>query len=290
MDIRNKFKNTTKLYHFTSFDTALKIIESNCLRFGRLSNMNDLHENDKLCYIGDKRQSLDHFPSEVLDTLHDEIYKYRQISFSMDSKDGQKKGFDLHQMWGSYADKGNGVCLVFDKEELEKSDGIQNISHRDIIYEENQKLDSFVVSKSHNPNDVKEEVAKQLQNIFFHKRKEWEHEQEYRFIKRCPNNEREEYLYLGHALKFIILSTYLREIDEVRYFKNLETIKKTREQKDKDLKGNTPILVYGNGLLDYFLDTSDGSETIWNSKDGYCIPIIGKNYQLDLTQCHKHSK
>ena len=286
MDIKNKFEQTDKLYHFTSFDTALKIIESNCLRFGRLNNMNDLHENDKLCYVDDKNQNIDHFPSEVLDTLHDEKYKYRQISFSMDRKDGKEEGFDLHQMWGNYADKGKGVCIVFDKEELEKNNDIQYIYREKVIYDETQKLDSFAVSKSQTPSNVAEEVKKQLKDIFFHKRKEWEHEQEYRFIRRCPNNEREEYFHLGHALKFVILSTCLREIDEVLYFQNLETIKKltekTKEQRSKGEEGEVPILVYGNGLLDYSLDSSDGSETIWNSKDGYNILIMGKNSQLDV--------
>ena len=46
--MKEKFEKTEKLYHFTSFDTALKIIESNRLRFGRLNNMNDIHENDKI--------------------------------------------------------------------------------------------------------------------------------------------------------------------------------------------------------------------------------------------------
>lgn len=293
MDIREKFKETDKLYHFTSFDTALKIIESNRLRFGRLSNMNDLHENDKLCFVDETNQKPDHFPSDVLDTLHDEIYKYRQISFSMDSKNGEKKGFDLHQMWGNYADKGKGVCLVFDKGELEKSNDMQNIFHEDVIYDETQKLDSFVVSKSQTPTDVSAEVSRRLKDIFFHKRKEWEHEQEYRFLKKCPNCQKEEYLHLGHALKFVILSSCLREIDEVLYFQNLEAINNLtddmKKQRNKDSEGEVPVLVYGNGLLTYSLDTFDGSETIWNSEDGYDISIIGKNSQLDIL-CHKHSK
>lgn len=249
--------------------------------------MNDLHENDKVSYVDHEDKKKDHFPSDVLDTLHDEVYKYRQISFSMDSKDGKKKGFDLHQMWGNYADKGKGVCLVFDKEELEKSSDINNISHGDVFYDETQELYSFVVSKSQNPNDVTAEIAKQLPDLFFHKRREWEHEQEYRFLKRCPNCQKEEYFHLGHALKFVILSSCLREIDEVRYFKNLETIKKAvekvKKQRNKGTEGEIPILVYGNGLLDYSLDTFDGSGTIWNSKDGYNIPTIGKNCQFDVS-------
>ena len=121
MSIKEQFEQTEKLYHFTSFDTAMKIIESNRLKFGRLNNMNDIHENDKIVFVDAKGQPIDKFPSDVLDALHDEIYKYRQISLSIDSKDEKKQGFDLHQMWGLYADKGEGVCLVFDQKELEKN-------------------------------------------------------------------------------------------------------------------------------------------------------------------------
>lgn len=46
--MKEEFMNMKKLYHYTKFDTAIKILESHSLRFGRLHNMNDIHENDKL--------------------------------------------------------------------------------------------------------------------------------------------------------------------------------------------------------------------------------------------------
>ena len=51
MKIREQFKQTEKLYHFTSFDTALKIIETNRLKFGRLNNMNDIQEKFQSLYM-----------------------------------------------------------------------------------------------------------------------------------------------------------------------------------------------------------------------------------------------
>ncbi len=188
-------------------------------------------------------------------------------------------------MWGNYADKGKGVCLVFDKEELEKSSDINNISHGDVFYDETQELNSFVVSKSQNPNDVTAEIAKQLPDLFFHKRREWEHEQEYRFLKRCPNCQKEEYFQLGHSLKFVILSSCIQDTDEVLYFNRLEKIRKLTPNMVSQKNGNSeeiPLLVYGNGLLVYSLDSFDGSEAIWNSNDGYEISIIGENSQLDI--------
>lgn len=286
MSIKEQFEQTEKLYHFTKFDTALKIIESNRLRFGRLDNMNDIHENDKIEFVGANNQQINEFPSEVLDALHDEIYKYRQISLTTEGQPGDNLGFNLHQMWGIYADKGEGVCLVFDKKELEKNHDMKNINLGRVNYDDTKKLESFFISDSKNPEEVLDEIKKHIPDIYFHKRKEWEHEQEYRLIKRCPNAAKEEYLLLGHALKFIILSSKLRNIDEVRYFENIDNIKRQAEKIEKARKigkaGKVPVLVYGNGLFDYALCTEDGKKEVWNSKDGYDILVIGKNCKLAL--------
>lgn len=285
MTIKEKFQQTDKLYHFTSFDTAKKIIESNCLRFGRLSYMNDLHESDKIVFVDLKDQRIDEFPSDVLDALHDDIYKYRQISLTAEGEAGDKDGFDLHQMWGLYADKGDGVCLVFEKNELLKSPDMSIKSGR-ISYDNSAHLESFVISDSNNPSQVVSEVCGRLPEIFFHKRKEWEHEQEYRLLKRCPRETREEYLRLGHALKFVILSSKLQDADEMRFAKRIKEIKEKVEKiekgRNKGEDGKIPVLIYGNGLLDYNLITEDGEEEIWNTNEGYDILIIGKNCNLDI--------
>lgn len=286
MNIKEQFKKTEKLYHFTSFVMALKIIGTNRLRFGRLNNMNDIHENDKLMFVDANGQGIDEFPSEVLDTLYDEIYKYRQISFTADSEKGDKNGFDLHQMWGLYADKGEGVCLVFDKDELEKNYDMVTIHKKRVNYDEAQLLESYVVSLSKEHEAVPVEIKNKLSKIFFHKRKEWEHEQEYRLIKRCPNTTKEEYLLLGHALKYVILSSKLRNIDEMLYFKKIEDIKDHVEKIEKARNigelGRIHVLIYGNGLFDYSLITEDGEEELWNSKDGYDVLVSGENYELAL--------
>ena len=286
MSTKEQFEKLEKLYHFTSFDTGLKIIESNRLRFGRLTNMNDIHENDKLMFADANGQGIDVFPSDVLDAFHDEIYRYRQISLTADSMEGDKDGFDLHQMWGLYADKGEGVCLVFDKDELGKNYDMANIHKERVNYDNSRELESFVVSLSLKPESVPAEVKSQLSKIFFHKRTEWEHEQEYRLIKRCPNTTKEEYLLLGHALKYIVLSSKLRNIDEVLYFKKIKDIKDKVEMIKKarniDEEGRIPILVYGNGLFDYSLITEDGEEELWNSKDGYDVLVYGENCELSL--------
>ena len=90
--------NMKKLYHYTKFDTAIKILESHSLRFGRLHNMNDIHENDKLSYVDTTGTLINSFPSDVLDAIDCEMAKYRQISLTADDDKQDKLGFDLHQM------------------------------------------------------------------------------------------------------------------------------------------------------------------------------------------------
>ena len=283
MSIKEQFEKTEKLYHFTSFDTALKIIESNCLRYGKLNNMNDIHENDKIVFVDANNHPTDKFPSDVLDELYDEIYKYRQISLTADDNEGDKDGFDLHQMWGLYADKGEGVCLIFDKKELEKGFGSATLHDR-VSYD--KTVDSYYISLSNTADKVSVEIREHANEIFFHKRREWEHEQEYRLLRRCPLATREEYLFLGHALKFVILSSRLHNLDEVLYFKKIKNIKdkieKTEKARNRGEVGRIPVLVYGNGLLDYALCTEDGTEELWNSNDGYDVLIVGENCELEL--------
>lgn len=281
MKIKEQFEKTEKLYHFTTFDTALKIIESNRLRFSRLNNMNDIHENDKMVFVDVNNKQVNMFPSEVLDALHDEIYKYRQISFTAEDYPGDELGFNLHQMWGLYANKGEGVCLVFDKKELEKGFG-SAVFHDRVSYD--KTVDSYYISLSNTTDKVSFEIKEHVNEIFFHKRREWEHEQEYRLLRRCPLATREEYLFLGHALKFVILSSRLRNNDEVLYFKKIKNIKDLVENIKKARNigetGRIPVLVYGNGLFDYSLITEGGKEELWNSNDGYDVLIVDENCEL----------
>ena len=268
--MRKDFKSINKLYHFTKFDTAIKILGSHNLRFGRLHDMNDIHENDKLSYVNLQGNTIQSFQSEILEAIDVEMAKYRQISFTDDNKQGNL-GFDLHQMWGLYADKGQGVCLVFDKDILcRKLDG--NVWHGTVSYD--KVVESFYIANHSDSQSIQDDIQKQIKKIFFHKRNEWEHEQEYRLIKRCSNLKKEEYVDYGEALKYIILNSVIEDTDGVKFKKNVEELNNHAPK--------VPILVYGNGLLDYSLIDINHTETIWTSSNGYDILIPGENCEIDV--------
>ena len=106
-----EFQEIEKLYHYTKFDNAIRIILSKRLKFGKLGDMNDVNE----AY---RRISYAYRSNVKIGNVQNELKRYRQISLTMDSSNYQ--GFDISAMWGHYAEKGKGVCLVFDKRKLLK--------------------------------------------------------------------------------------------------------------------------------------------------------------------------
>lgn len=119
--ISQRFQEMSKLYHFTNLDAACSIIESRQLRFGKMYKMNDLIESNRIVYGRIFKDEL----SEVELYAEEEMNRYQQVSFTQDQeRDGvDYLGFDLHTMWGLYAEKGYGVCLVFDKDRLRLREG-----------------------------------------------------------------------------------------------------------------------------------------------------------------------
>lgn len=113
------------LYHYTTFESFLKIIETGQLKMCSLSGMNDPYEfvqrtpsvylrgnpTDAECFDAVRKNKLAH--TERANCV-------RLASLSVDNQDCciQHKGWFLLNMWASYADDHRGVCLVFDYEKL----------------------------------------------------------------------------------------------------------------------------------------------------------------------------
>ena len=94
--IRERFARMSRLYHFTSFESACKIVESKRLRFGKLSQMNDLVESNKMVF---QRVVFGGLEEDNLNGsfAEKEMHKYQQISFAQDRcSDGRiYEGFNL---------------------------------------------------------------------------------------------------------------------------------------------------------------------------------------------------
>ena len=259
--VRERFAEMTRLYHFTSFEAACNIIESKRLRFGKLSQMNDLVESNKMVF---QRVVCGNLEEDNLNGMYaeKEMHKYQQISFAQDRlvDDGIYEGFNLHPMWGLYADKGNGVCLVFDKEKLTLADGdyANDVGYWDIV------LPDFGF-KNKSRAGLKAEIWRRRDEIFFRKRKEWEYEQEYRVIRRAKHEWDDEYLDVSDFLSFVILCKDDSLFDGEPIWAGFHYMD------IKSIDRKLPVLSYEFGLDWYELWRDVPDDPIWTEMSGFYI-------------------
>ena len=116
------------IYHYTTFDSAIIILNSMSLRFSNICKANDTAESKpKLVFQknvteDDKERIVDFFIN--VNTLGLKILCFTRdnITDTLLEKDLQKmyadysgRGFSLPRMWAQYAENNSGICLVFDK-------------------------------------------------------------------------------------------------------------------------------------------------------------------------------
>jgi len=259
--ISEKFAEMTRLYHFTSFDSACKIIESKQLRFGKLFRQNDLIESNKIVF---QRVVFGNLEEDKYNGIYaeKEMHRYQQICFSQDKYVDDKiyEGFNLHPMWGLYANKGYGVCLVFDKKKLKLAEGDYA---RSVEYWDYVLPDFGFLNKS--KAGLKAEIWRRRDEIFFRKRKEWENEQEYRVVRRSKHEWDDNYLDVSGALSFVILckDESLLEGEPIWAGFHYDEI--------KDIDTKLPVLSYEFGLDGYELWREEPDDPVWTEMGGFYI-------------------
>lgn len=226
--------NGNMLFHYTRFESALKIITTKHLLFGDFSNMNDISESYR----------------EVFNNLaEEELRKYKSLSFTFDTR--SKRAFEIDSLWGYYAEKGNGVCFVFDKKELfNEFNHIKSFHRRGKIHYLRNFTNALFLSANTRCEAIKEIEAK-YRDIFFTKSLDWAKENEYRFLVR--NEELSpSYLNIGNALIAVIICLPLQNKVEDSYeYKILKKIT------------TVPILYYHTSLGNKNLDDIESGKLLW---------------------------
>lgn len=254
------FRENKWLYHFTRFDVAKIIVSTNRLKYSMLSGTNDVCEHARCIYNLYSLQQTEN----ICEDIKCEIYNYRQISLSEDKHVFGRKAFDLQQMWGLYADKGFGVCLVFDKTEFLESLG-DCCYHGEVSY--NVELTPDIYTEIENSKDIASYIKDNAKTLFFQKRKEWEHEQEYRVVSIFSDQDCEKYHDFENSLKYVILYNS-------RTIKSSDSILNSVEYKSlkHHLSADVKILFYSSFLNEQSLlcyDENQNFETFWNSSENY---------------------
>ena len=224
--------NGNLLFHYTTLDNAVKIILTNSLLFGSFKDMNDISESKRivLSEIGFER-------GEKI------LSEYQAICFTCDNADC--RGFAIDCLWGYYAEKGVGVCLVFDRnallpiyDEKFREDGFpKELSIRYI--DENSNL---VPLKGANEEEIKRDLLTKIGDVFYTKDKCWEHENELRLI---AHSSKQLALPLGDSLTGAIFCS-LREADyhdclQYRLLSELTKLRKFRIYHYESSLGNKEL-------------------------------------------------
>jgi len=169
-----------KLYHYTSFETFVRIWLSKQLKFGDVKNINDINESNRMF----SSYSLDFENTFLLmKAVQNETISYKQISLTMDF-DTLKKGCMSPIMWGYYGDKRNGVCieLDFDKIIFENS-----MLYHKVKYVKHLKESHHIPQLLNSVMNIQSYVLKNKNEIFFTKLNDWKGENEFRIISKVDN-------------------------------------------------------------------------------------------------------
>ena len=234
---QQNFQKIDKLYHYTKFVNAIKIIESNSLKFGCLDKMNDVYEAYKHIYNTDTNADID------IKQIHNALLSYMQLSFT---QDGLYQGYGISAIWGHYAENGMGVCLVFDKEKLIKAlpEGLYS---NQVDYQIDFKGDITIDS-----NNLYKSIEQNIDKFFFTKSKDWEYEQEFRIIQKVEDSSKDVLLDLNDSLIAVVIQ--YADNEEGVYNKYVDTVFKSQNFRilDKIIEHRLLILEYG-----HFFDESN---------------------------------
>lgn len=200
------------LYHYTSYRSLLKILESTSLRFGLLEKTNDPKEylEHSLIFTGNK-------PLDSIELynywISEEINKYKLLCFSVDAT---IPGFSHPRMWAQYADNNEGCCIVLNKKkidssinELRESNGI-NFYDKKIMYKNDIPKIDFSLDAN-----IPRFINDNLDYFLFTKFIDWQNEHEHRYVayinSKLPNqdcflpiNNAIEGVYFGHKFPQIL--------------------------------------------------------------------------------------
>lgn len=196
-------KDDKFLYHFTSADSLMKILENMTLKLSSFENLNDLNE---------KEVNFGSYDWNNMLKLKKYIVDHCQlISFSQNFQNKDQFcqcGCNHPRMWAQYADNNKGACVVINEERfMEENEAIL----RDIFsIIENVSYFPFI-----NTEEIKESANPELflkenyMKLFFRKNDDWQQEDEKRLF--CISGP--DYLSIDNCIEFICLGKHFSKKD-----------------------------------------------------------------------------
>lgn len=202
-------KGDGALFHYTKFESFMKILDDLTLlpsSFGKLNDLNEgnvnnmnMNRNFQVMYEAEKY---------IQERCH--ILSFSQ---NYDILGFGQEGTNHPAMWGHYADNTNGVCIVIDKEAFVKNN--QAILDRYFYKFEDVEYDIFNTPKEEKINytakTAQDFIKDNWKCLFFLKHKDWENEDEHRLFIVDYDGK----FSIDGCIKYIVLGRKLF-LDEVR--------------------------------------------------------------------------
>ena len=128
-------------------------------------------------------------------------------------------------MWGHYADKGLGLCLIFDKNKLLNMLSKEHVKGH-VFYQSSDKFDPDILINEENLT-INKFSKKEYNEYFFKKTNDWSYEQEYRVLVKSDSSER-EILKLGDSLIGVVANRAEDVRDDEKFWSsvNYQLLKK----------------------------------------------------------------
>lgn len=219
----NDFDTDHYLYHYSTFDKAIKIMQSNSLRFSPINKTNDTVEAKvRISFPHTSQVNKAEFDKKTA-VIYDYFCKHhpeiRLLCFSTDNQcaplalpspskrvfyDISGRGFALPRMWSQYASNNEGVCFIFNKEklleEVQKSiafhrcEKVRYKKYTDSFNISEEKVDSLYSKVSMLANgsltlvEMMQKDKEFLQYNYFQKLDDWKNEREFRIIALAGDN------------------------------------------------------------------------------------------------------
>lgn len=247
-----KFRSK-KLYHYTSLTAGTLILLSQKIRMSRQSKMNDINESYRTLYSSDCD----------IEDVYTEMNKYFQSSFTVD--DVHIPGFAIPTMWGHYANRGKGMCLVFDKYKLLSKCNHRGFYHGIVTYSKEYES-SIIVER--NP---KEYFNKNKKDIFLTKSDDWSYEREYRIVCRseCTSVEID--------ISGCIIAVIVYQFDDIPRGESYRNSLEYKHLVSITKKLGIPVLLLDKRLISLEITLTNENNTYW-----YGDKTEIKNYKIDI--------
>lgn len=226
-------------YHYTSTETALDFIfKDNTLKFSSFLNVNDPRErkawNIATIVRPEPRLELDQYDQISLDVSNFLKQNAKLICFSCDKPSAVgawqpearlDRGYAKPSMWHHYAEKHNGVCLVFDRNKLgaafERQLQAERLIQGKVTYSDRGILpslsnDPFVIDLTQVTDQksylsaMRSHFNKWHKELFFQKLNDWAYEDEYRWVY-FDDDTTPRFVDFEDALKAVVVGDAVEE-------------------------------------------------------------------------------